>query len=232
MLGSYSENTIVAGDCLEVMAAMPDGCVGLVVTDPPFNVGKDYGNGFNDNKPLTDWKAFLLPRMEASKRVLWAGRLSFFWMPISYMWYWSKWFDEPYRVFAAIKDCVQYKPTEVQWYWDPVIFWRKEGKRTLTIRMGKRDWHMGKTSRWRTQNDAKWHPCPRPPDTVEYLITEFSEPGDLVFDPFMGSGTTAIAADRLGRRWFGCDTNPDYVEMALKRLEEDRKKRTQLPLEI
>ena len=42
--------------------------------------------------------------------------------------------------------------------------------------------------------------------------------------PLMGSGTTAIAADRLGRRWFGCDTNPDYVKIALRRIERGREK--------
>jgi len=53
---------------------------------------------------------------------------------------------------------------------------------------------------------------------------------DLIFDPFMGSGTTAVAADRLGRRWFGCDTNPDYVAMAMKRIEADRQKQAQLEM--
>ena len=46
----------------------------------------------------------------------------------------------------------------------------------------------------------------------------------------MGSGTTAVAADRLGRRWFGCDNNPEYVAMALERIEKDRLERSQLEL--
>jgi len=50
----------------------------------------------------------------------------------------------------------------------------------------------------------------------------FTDEGDLVADFFMGSGTTAVVADRLGRKFFGCDINPDYVEMALQRLEKDR----------
>ena len=44
--------------------------------------------------------------------------------------------------------------------------------------------------------------------------------GDLVFDPFIGTGTTAVAARQLGRHYFGCDINPKYVEMANKRLSE------------
>ena len=43
-------------------------------------------------------------------------------------------------------------------------------------------------------------------------------PGDMVLDPFLGSGTTAVAAARLGRRFVGCELNPEYVQMAARRL--------------
>ena len=43
-------------------------------------------------------------------------------------------------------------------------------------------------------------------------------PGDIIFDPFIGSGTTAVAAKKLGRHFFGCDINPEYVKMARKRV--------------
>ncbi len=44
----------------------------------------------------------------------------------------------------------------------------------------------------------------------------------IVFDPFMGSGTTAVASERLGRKWFGCELEPKYVEIANKRIEAER----------
>ena len=54
----------------------------------------------------------------------------------------------------------------------------------------------------------------------------------LIFDPFMGSGTTAIAADRLGRNFYGCDISGTYVKLAQKRLAEDRLKRSQMEMEL
>jgi len=56
-------------------------------------------------------------------------------------------------------------------------------------------------------------------------ILASTKPGDLVFDPFIGSGTTAIAADRLGRKFFGCDLSEKYIIEAKNRLEKDRLER-------
>ena len=71
------------------------------------------------------------------------------------------------------------------------------------------------------------HLAQMPEKIIERICLLASEEGDLIADFFMGSGTTAVVADRLGRRWFGCDINPAYVEMALKRIEIDCKKRAQ-----
>jgi len=62
------------------------------------------------------------------------------------------------------------------------------------------------------------HPTPKPLWLLERIIETTSNPGDLVFDLFMGSGTTAVAAQKLGRHFFGCDLCEEYVEMAKKRL--------------
>jgi len=63
------------------------------------------------------------------------------------------------------------------------------------------------------------HPTPKPEWLLERIVSVTSNPGDLVADFFMGSGTTAVAAQKLGRHFFGCDANPEYVAMAEKRLE-------------
>ncbi|HKS17204.1 MAG TPA: site-specific DNA-methyltransferase [Planctomycetota bacterium] len=62
------------------------------------------------------------------------------------------------------------------------------------------------------------HPTQKPERLVERIVQASSRPGDLVIDPFLGSGTTAVVAKRLGRRFAGVDLNPDYVRLALKRL--------------
>lgn len=57
-----------------------------------------------------------------------------------------------------------------------------------------------------------------PQALVEPCILAGSRPGDLVLDPFLGSGTTAVVAERLARRWFGCELNPEYAELARGRI--------------
>jgi site-specific DNA-methyltransferase (adenine-specific) len=66
------------------------------------------------------------------------------------------------------------------------------------------------------------HPTTKPLPLMEALIRDFTDPGDVVCDPFAGSGTTGVAALRLGRRFIGWEIDPRYYEKALKRLTETR----------
>ena len=63
------------------------------------------------------------------------------------------------------------------------------------------------------------YPAEKPPEVAEVLIRQSTEPGDLVVDPFMGSGSVGVAALRLGRRFHGNDLNPEAVTIARQRLE-------------
>jgi hypothetical protein len=71
------------------------------------------------------------------------------------------------------------------------------------------------------------HPCPRKLKHVEWLVNWWSEPGETVVDPFMGSGTTLVAAKRYGRNAIGIEIEERYCEMAAKRLSQGA-----LPLEV
>jgi len=62
------------------------------------------------------------------------------------------------------------------------------------------------------------HPTPKPSELFKWCIEKYSEPGDLILDPFMGSGTTAVACKLLDRNFIGIEINPDYVDIANKRL--------------
>jgi site-specific DNA-methyltransferase (adenine-specific) len=63
------------------------------------------------------------------------------------------------------------------------------------------------------------HPTQKPEELLRKIILASSNPGDVVLDPFLGSGTTAVAAEQLGRRWLGCDKSPEYNQWAADRLE-------------
>lgn len=69
-----------------------------------------------------------------------------------------------------------------------------------------------------TQGYADAHFATFPEKLIEPMILAGSRPGDVVLDPFMGSGTTAAVAERLGRRWIGCELNPDYAALQADRL--------------
>jgi adenine-specific DNA-methyltransferase len=62
------------------------------------------------------------------------------------------------------------------------------------------------------------HPCEKPLAMIEHIIKASSREGDLIFDPFMGSGTSALAAQRLGREFIGCDIDERWVESARRRM--------------
>ncbi len=69
------------------------------------------------------------------------------------------------------------------------------------------------------------HPTQKPEELLRKLILASSNESDLVLDPFSGSGTTLVVAEQLGRRWLGCDLSHEYNEWAIKRLENNIRKR-------
>ena len=70
------------------------------------------------------------------------------------------------------------------------------------------------------QDEGRWHPTQKPLRLMEQLIAKHSNPGDLVCDPFCGSGTTGVAAVKHGRRFMGGDSNKEYAERASERLRQ------------
>jgi DNA modification methylase len=75
-----------------------------------------------------------------------------------------------------------------------------------------------------TGASTKWHPAPYPLQLAERLIRMFSFVGDTVLDPFMGTGTTNIAAAKWGRNSIGIEIDPNYFDMAAKRLDTETPK--------
>ena len=62
-------------------------------------------------------------------------------------------------------------------------------------------------------------PTQKPEELLRRIILASSNPGDIVIDPFLGSGTTAVAAEQLKRRWKGCDASLEYCQWASRRIE-------------
>jgi len=70
------------------------------------------------------------------------------------------------------------------------------------------------------RNEANEHPCPKPENIMRLLVNRLTLPGDLIVDPFMGSGTTGVSAVRLGRRFTGVEIEPKYFDIACKRISD------------
>jgi len=74
--------------------------------------------------------------------------------------------------------------------------------------------------RLKDKNGVKAHPTQKPLKLVQQVLMASSNKGDIVFDPFMGTGTTAVVAEALGRKWFGIERDKKYVELAEKRIRD------------
>lgn len=224
-LGPYALDTIVTGDARELAKAIPDESVDLVLTDPPFGIGFNYGNGYKDDPnaypDLVRWI------VDESNRVLQPGALAFVFVAQPQLRHVFSLFPESARIFAACKNFVQMRPTPVQYAYDPVLFWQKPGE------YGKqhkgRDWHIGNTAATmnRGLNEVGFHACPRPLDTILYMVDSFGPEGGIVCDYFMGSGTTALAATLTGRRFIGFEIDPTTADRARERVRN-----TQPPLPL
>lgn len=96
--------------------------------------------------------------------------------------------------------------------------WNGRGKAGL--------WKCGNV--WRAEGLSRadaLHPSQKPVELMEMLLRDFTQPGELICDPFAGSGTTGVACIRLGRRFLGFERDPGFFETARKRLEGTREQR-------
>jgi DNA modification methylase len=70
--------------------------------------------------------------------------------------------------------------------------------------------------------DGKEHPTQKALALMEWCLNLRASKSDIIFDPFLGSGTTALASERLGRRWIGIEKEPKYCAIAQKRIDAER----------
>ncbi|MCB9843700.1 MAG: site-specific DNA-methyltransferase [Phycisphaeraceae bacterium] len=128
---------------------------------------------------------------------------------------WHDYFPRGWRIVAACKMYPQRPGRNVCLSWDPVIFW--SGRSLLRDEL-PRDWHIADLRPWDGYRGENPVPCPRPLEQVRYFCDAAS--GDSILDPFMGSGTTGVAAILAGKRFVGIERDPIYFEYACKRIAQ------------
>jgi site-specific DNA-methyltransferase (adenine-specific) len=213
-----SEINLIHGDCLEEMKNIPDGSVDMVLTDPPY--GMSYQSNYREKKHSKiendsnlDWlddfckEMFRVSKDNTAHYVF----TSFHNIDI---------FKQKLQLYFKVKNILVWEKNntsmgDLEGDFAPkiefVIFLHK-GVRKIN---GSRDPNIFKFNK--TANDN--HPTEKPVGLCEYLMGKFSDEGHTILDPFMGSGTTGVAARATDRNFIGIEKDESYFNIAKKRIE-------------
>lgn len=234
---------IEAADCVPWLAAQPEGCATLIVADPLYNIGYGYAEGTpGDRRTADEYLAWCREWVELSCRALRPGgwlyvvigpqyapelgvlvrragldRRQVVWREGFGSYFRSRWGYEHRMLFAGLK------PGDTpSWHPDAVLVpsRRQEiGDRRADPR-GRVPGDVWDFSRvcGTFRERVEGVPTQLPEALVERVVRAHTLPGELVLDPFCGSGTTAAVCKRLARHCRTCDINPHYVDLARGRV--------------
>lgn len=235
-------NKIICCDCLDMMGKMPDGCVDIIVTSPPYNhLGKDRakakgwgsagmfqddswhrqvreGQMYHDDMPEEDYQDWLrrvvTECLRVSKGLVWVNHkiryrnsmaihpLHFLPFPLYSEIVWS-------RNGSMALNCKRFAPSHEYFYgFGDKHWWDDRYNKLCSV------WNISSSS-------GDGHPCSYPVTLPARLIAASCPPNGIVYDPFMGSGSTAIAAIRTGRKYIGTDNNEKYCAIAEQRIKTE-----------
>jgi len=211
-------------DCLNVMQQLPDKSVDAVITDPPYGIGFKYDSGKEKAKtPQEYWEWYKLYHLNYM-RILKDGGFWAIWQSGTYHRYLWKWFGDDVRIYIAAKNFVQLKKTAINHAYDPIAMGYKNGAAPLRPSNPPRNLDYSVANMAGIIRDVnrpeRKHPNPRNVEQVKHIMENFSLPNGIVFDPFMGSGTTGVACVQLSRKFIGCEIEPKYFDIAVKRIKE------------
>ncbi len=215
----YNKNgiQIFLGDCRKVLQQI--GSVDCVLTDPPFGISFDRATWTDSPE---QYEAFMLSVISLCEKLCPTG-VKAFWQALPNCTKWHRWFSpHDYRIFSACKGFVQFRPTAVQWSWDPIVWWGDCPGKPDTRR---KDYFVQKLAPFGANRLKIEHPSAKPMELTQYLISIFTLEGQLLCDPFMGSGTTLVAAKKLGRKAIGIELEEKYCKVAIARLDHSEETR-------
>ncbi len=201
---------LVCGDATsaeDVGRVMAGSMATLLVTDPPYNVSKNYGDAVDDAMGEAEYKAFcegwfLLWKRHSLRQIVTPGCYNL----ARWCRYW-----EPYHIAPWTKtNSMTNGKVSRFWCWEPVLFYGEHWPRKRSNDVF--DFPIGE------QGGVANHPCPKPLKMWGDLIEHYSDEGDIVADAFGGSGTCFVAAEQLGRLCYGMEISEKYCAIILERL--------------
>ena len=197
--------TLINADCLEVMPLL--GKVDAVVTDPPYGIdaAKKGHIGTSKNAPVKqygakEWDAkaataehMALIRGVSDFQIIFGGNYFEGLGPTSCWLVWDKQNTGDFADCELAWTNLQKAVRRIYWRWNGMI---------------------------RKGDDVREHPTQKPLGVMEWCIQHLPDSAQTILDPFMGSGTTLVACAKLGRRGIGIEIDPDYFDIACRRVEE------------
>lgn len=250
MIDKYIDK-VLQGDCLELFKNIPDNSVDMTFADPPFNLNKKY-TSYQDSiefQKYLDWcEKWIVEiiRITKSKGSIflhnipkWLTYYAAFLNKFIYFKHWIVW-NAPTAPMGKSLQPAHYG----------ILFYTKstKGSKIYELRQPhKRDRKQGylwkdyggekdllhpfgplisdvwtDIHRIKHNNKRDHHPCQLPIHLMDRLILMATDENDIVFDPFLGTGTTAIAAKHLGRKYIGFEIDENYVKISKEKLEQVR----------
>lgn len=258
----HAMDEVINGDCLEVLASLPEASVDLAFADPPFNIGYQY-DVYNDRRSRDDYLTWTEKWLAAVHRLLKPTASMYVAIGDEFaaeikirldargltlrnwiIWHYTfgvnckKKFNRSHaHIFYSVVDPQKFTfndrdirvPSARQTTY-------ADTRANPTGKLPDDTWVLRpqEDSQFFKESDDTWyvsricgtfkertgHPCQMPEAVLERIIKVSSNPGDVVLDPFAGSGTTLAVAKRLGRRFLGVELSPEYAESVRQRLDK------------
>jgi site-specific DNA-methyltransferase (adenine-specific)/modification methylase len=210
--------TLYLGDCMDILPTLDK--VDAVITDPPYGIGesskkvasrqrklggksaaladqKDYGDFDWDNAPPT---SYLIARIRAASdwQAFFGG--NYFELPPTSCW----------LVWDKLNGDNDFADCELAWTNWPKAVRRLQWRWNGMIRQG---------------NEERFHPTQKPLGVMKWVI-DLCPKSESILDPFMGSGTTGVAAIQMGRKFIGIEREPKYFDIACERIENAQRQQS------
>jgi site-specific DNA-methyltransferase (adenine-specific) len=207
---------LIHGNCLTELPKLATNSIDLVLTDPPYGNNVEYIHGkgkrtiMGDENPLVS-----LAAIAATYRVLKRNAVCFCFTDVKHI----------AMMHSFVRDYTDYKNTHTL-VWDKVNIgmgfgFRHRYEMILVLEKGKPKFNSNSLANVLTHKrlyDVKAHPHMKPVELLQGLIEHASKPGDTVLDPFMGSGSTGVACQALGRKFIGMEQEKHYHQVAQARI--------------
>lgn len=235
-------NKIHCMDCLDFLKRIEDSSINLIVTDPPYNIGKDYGK-YKDRLSPEKYYRWCESWLKECIRILKDDGCLFIMNYPEHLAYlklfldkhlifinWITWVrndNQPYNKKRKFKknhqDILFYVKNKEKYYFD----WRAVARKPIWDKDKRVKDLAGQMDTWSDITYVKGNSKEKtavnnqlPIKLIQRIILATTKENDLVCDCFVGSGTTAVACKQSNRNFIGCDINQDYIDIANKRLQQ------------